>query len=859
MTANLEIKGNFLKTFQEGIVQGRKLLFAANHQWGDRLLTNLYYKIEKSDWLDVQKKHQLIMIIANSWWMYLNSLSKDIKTNKVDLIKYVDAYKRFFSFLTKIDDFYLLNNFFNVLLQNFMTMDDLSLPGITKFINSFCFIVREKKEYQKLIELQILLTFVRKSVFPQEFFNFSMEQIGRTIYKLEPGKRALFLHVLLENINLNFNLMEDSNEFVKTISKILINRIPSYLKNIFSDLNKIQINERNYESYIPELDELIYYLNDIGEDSWIIIIIKNVFIKLNKFSSYGDAVTYIRKFIDFAVNRNRFKLAFAIYDYLENIFLSKSDLGYDNILIELWLEAAKKFVSMNEKRFLLQSLEKLENHLKLPQSHEQIFHYFCTSNLLWQFKSIFFSLDQKEFWRMIFYRTLWEENDFDLAIKLIPHLDSKIQTAIQDPKKLYEQTKFLISDCFFFDDEEYKLKSLKDDFQIRQMIFRINSNGLITYRLISFDEEIVEGRIFNEYWNDVQLFEIFNDVFSREKQLNFDFSLIELGKIMYLFLNNSIRNFFKQFEVKSLGKVPEIYFILDQMTIPFELVYDNNFFLLKYSIGYIIGEPPLEGISFEREEIYKSTSNKNSYKVLLIECLNSTRPKAWNETTKKKELLFNFPNGIEEINYIINFFNTTNKIEEISVLTGTDSTREKILSHIKTGQYSIIHFVGNLFYSKQNPFNSYFLTNDNELVTFFDINKMLKQINHSNSPFIFFNTQMFDINGKKLPNAMRAFGDIIKKMDINYTSGILARVIPIFDHETQAITSTFYINFLNKLSQGISLLKARQECIANRISMQIEQDLKVMGEQEGYKNITIQNSKAISSFILYGKPWKKIN
>lgn len=859
MTVNLEEKKKFLKSFQEGIVQGRKLLFASNHQWGDRLLTDLYFKIEKSDWIDLQKKHQLIMILVNSWWMYINSLSKDIKGSKIDVIRYIDAYKRFFSFLTKVDDFYLLNNFFSILLKDFITMDDLSLPGVTKFINSFCFKVKEKEEYQKLIELQVLLTFLRKSVFPQEFFHFSMELIGRTIFKIEPGKRALFLYVLLEDINLNFNLMENSDEFVRYISKTLINRIPSYLKNDFSDLNKIQINERNYKTYIAELDELIYYLNNIGEDSWIILLIKNLFAKLNAFSSYGDAVTYIRKFIDFAVNRNRFELAFAIYDYLENIFIAKSDLGYDNILIELWLEAAKKFVFMNEKGFLLQSLEKLENYLKIPQTNEQIFHYFYTSNLLWQFKSMFFSLDQKEFWRMIFYRALFEENDFNLAIRLIPYLDQKIQTMIQDPRKLYDETKDLVSDSFFFEDEEYWQKSLKNDFQIKQMILRINSNGLLSYHLISFDGEVAEGQVRNEYWNDSQIFDFFNNAFSEETQSSFDFSLIELGKILYLFLNKSIRNFFKRFEIKTLGQVPEIYFILDQMTIPFELMYDNNFFLIKYSIGYIIGEPPLEGISFERVEKDMALPYKTGFKVLIIESLNLTSPLIWNEEVKKKELLFNFPNGVEEINYVTNFFNNIDKIDEISLLTGPDSTREKILSHIKSGEYSIIHIVGNVFYSKQNPFNSYFLTNDDELVTFRDINSMLKLGNCKSSPFIFFNTQIFDVKGKKLTNAMRAFGDIIKNIDLDFTNGILVRVIPLFDNETQAIMSNFYINFLNNLSQGISLLKARQECIANRITMQIEQDLKVLDKEECYQNITIQNSKAISSFILYGKPWKRIN
>ena len=392
MTVSVATRKKFLKAFQEGIIQGRKLLFAANHHWGDRLLTDLYFKIEKSDWIDVQKKHQLIMVLANSWWMYINSLSKEIRENEIELIKYIDAYKRFYSFLIQIDDFYLLNNFFNNLLKSFIKKDELSLSGITNFINSFCFKVKEKKEDQKLIELQILLTYLRKSVFPQDFFHLSMELIGRTIFKIEPGKRALFLYVLLVNTNLEYNLMLDSDEFVKYISKILVNRIPSYLKNDLSEVTKIQFNERNYQTYVDDLNELIYYLNNIAEDSWIILIIKNIFAKLNKFSTFGEAIAYIRRYIDFAIKRNRFELAFAIYDYLEDILLSQSDLGYDNVLIELWLEASKKFVIMNEKRYLLQSLEKLNNYLKIPQTNAQILHYFYTSDILWQFKSRFFSL-----------------------------------------------------------------------------------------------------------------------------------------------------------------------------------------------------------------------------------------------------------------------------------------------------------------------------------------------------------------------------------------------------------------------------------------------------------------------------------
>ncbi len=859
MAVSLATRKKFLKAFQEGIIQGRKLLFAANHHWGDRLLTDLYFKIEKSDWIDIQKKHQLIMVLANSWWMYVNSLSKEIRENDVDLIKYIDAYKRFYSFLIKVDDFYLLNNFFTKLLKDFIKMDELSLSGITSFINSFCFKVKEKNEDQKLIELQILLTYLRKSVFPQDFFHLSMELIGRTIFKIEPGKRALFLYVLLENTNLEFNLMEDSDEFVKYISKTLVNRIPSYLKTNLSNVAKIQFNDRNYQSYIDELSELIYYLNNIAEDSWIILIIKNIFSKLNRFASFGEAITYIRKFIDFAVKRNRFELAFAIYDYLEDLFLSQSDLGYDNVLIELWLEASKKFVIMNEKRFLLQSLEKLNNYLKIPQTNPQIFHYFYTSDILWQFKSRFFSLDQRDFWRMMFHRALFEENDIELAIKLLPYLDKQIQSVLPDLDILLNDVKSLVNDVKFFDDEDNIPKSLIEPLDIKQMIFRIDSHGLISYHFIFTKDEIVEGQIFSEYWNDAQLFEIFNSIYSEIKESRFDFSITDLGKLMYLFLNKSIRTLFKQFKVQSLGQIPEIYFILDQMTIPFELIFDNNFFLLKYSIGYIIGEPPLEGISFEKRERLESINNEKKYKVLIIESTNSSNPLVWNEQLKKKELLFSFPNGQEELSYILNLFNNRDEIGEISVLVGIDATREKILSSLRSGDYSIIHFVGNVFYSELNPFHSYFLTNDNELITFYDINKLFKSINRLRKPLIFFNTQLFDTKGERLANAMRAFGEIMKNFDLNLTCGVLAKVIPIFDDETQTITSNFYIHFLNELSQGISLLKARQECMVNRLERLIEQDLKSLDDAEGSKHITIQNSKSISSFILYGKPWKKIN
>ena len=862
MAIKLKTKNDFLVGFQQKIIQGRKLLHSANHLWADRLLTDLYFEIEKTEWLNIQKKHQLIMIISNSWWIYINSLIHRTENGiDIDFIRYIDAYKRFFSFLSKLDDFYMLNNFATTLLKSFIRMDSLSQTGITKFINSFCVKVSEREEYIKLIELQMVLMYLRKSVIPQEFFHLSMEVLGRTIYKLEPSKRALFLYVFIENVNVYYQLMENSEDFVKEMNKILVNRIPGYLKTEFSNIGKITINERNFSTIVGDLEELIYYMNNIGEHTWIIILIKNLYSKIHAYQSYGDAVTYIRKFIDFAITRNRFEIAFDIYDFLEDLFLYQTDLGYDNILIELWVEACKKFVEMKEKKYLLQSLEKLTTHLKIPQTNAQIYHFFYTCNILWQFKSLFFSLEQKDFWRMMFYRALYEEKDYDLAQKVIPYLDKNLVSLVNNPLLLYNETKDLERDIYSFGEIDDIFTGLEEGFVIKQMVFRINTDGLISVRMISQENEIVEGKIYDEYWNDAQLIDIYNDIFSDNPVKTYNFTVNEFGRLLYIFLPKKIRTFLKQFEIKSLNTIPEIYFILDEMTIPFELVYDNNFFLLKYSIGYIIGEPPLGGVTFgyELEGQNEKLEVQTKYNVLIIECTNSSDPIRWNEETKAKELIFPFEAGINEFNYVTEFFNNREEVGQITILVGLDSSRDNILAHIKSGSNHIIHFVGNIFYSKWNPKDSFFLTNDSGIVTFNDINNSIQANQSSLHPFLFFNSQIYDIQGKKLKNVLRTFGEIVENFNYERIIGIMSRNYPIFDSETNEVIANFYSNLFNHHSQGVSLLKARQACMANKMTKLVEQKFKDLSAEEGTKNIDLESSLAISSYMLFGKPWKKLS
>jgi len=459
------------------------------------------------------------------------------------------------------------------------------------------------------------------------------------------------------------------------------------------------------------------------------------------------------------------------------------------------------------------------------------------------------------------YRAIYEENDFNLAQKILPHLDKDLIALINNPLLLYNETKDLERDIYSFGEDDNIFTGFEEGFVIKQIIFRINTEGLISVRMVSQDKKIIEGKIYNEYWNDAQIIDIYNDIFSDKLVKTYNFTINEFGRLLYIFLPKKIRAFLKQFKIKSLDMIPEIYFILDEMTIPFELVYDNNFFLLKYSIGYIIGEPPLGGITFGYESEVQGDNliEQNKYNVIVIECTNSSNPIRWNEDSKAKELIFPFEAGINEFNYITEFFNNREEVGQITILVGPDSSRDNILSHIESGSNHIIHFVGNIFYSKWNPRDSFFLTNNNEIVTFNDINKAIQSSQSNLSPFLFFNSQIYDTQGTKLKNVLRTFGDIVENFDYERIIGIMSRNYPIFDNETNEIIANFYSNLFNHHSQGVSLLKARQACMANKMTKLVEQQFEELSAEDGTKSIDLESSLAISSYMLFGKPWKKLS
>jgi hypothetical protein len=394
---------------------------------------------------------------------------------------------------------------------------------------------------------------------------------------------------------------------------------------------------------------------------------------------------------------------------------------------------------------------------------------------------------------------------------------------------------------------------------IKQIVIRINLKGQISYLIRTLEDNVIEGKISNEFWNDAQILEIFEDIFSEKQKKIYDFNLTVFGRLLYIFLPKQLRELFSRFNINK-NIIPQVFFVLDAISIPFELLYDNEFFSLKCSSGYMIGEHPLGGITFEEalQDQIGSSLVKNKYNVLIVESTNQMGPVKWNDENKSKEIIFPFLAGASELKYITDFFNNRNEVNQITVLSGKESTRENVLLNLSRGANHIVHFVGNIFYSKWSPKDSYFLTNDNNIIKISEIFQNLSLSELRIPVLLFFNAQIYDIDGTRIMNTMKIYGEILANLDFNRVISLIARNFPVFNEETNGIVTYFYENILNDVSQGVALLKARQQYVA-KITTNLEgKSAKSLEQEESVREINLEEGLAISSFVLFGSPIKKI-
>ncbi len=180
-------------------------------------------------------------------------------------------------------------------------------------------------------------------------------------------------------------------------------------------------------------------------------------------------------------------------------------------------------------------------------------------------------------------------------------------------------------------------------------------------------------------------------------------------------------------------------------------------------------------------------------------------------------------------------------------------TRENVLNNIISGTNNIIHIIGNLFYSTENPKNSYFITNDYQSVSISDINYAIKKTTTTKKPFIFFNVRIFNLLGDQLPSILKIISKIIQNFDQNEITGIIVRILYDFNDNTRQLISNIYNNLIDGYSQGISVLKARQKILLNNIVPNADQK-----DIDMHQDMNVESIIALNSFLLFGKPWRML-
>lgn len=852
----------FLKYFEKQIIQGRKILKTGNHRWADKLLTNLYFEIKKTDWINPQKKDQLYTAINNSWDKYLQSLVQQNKEDLTfDVIKYYDSYNRYFGFLAKQGNYYELIRHGKDLIKSYINHPGISITGLIKFINSLSDLIKDEGNYHELLEYQILKIYLLKSVSLSTNYYFSMNFLWEFLSKVEPSKRSLLLYIFLENIGISFQLKENPEEFIREIRNIMKIKLSPELKNEFSLLLRIKIDENNFSRIFTDLENLLMYLNDIGESRWILSLIENFFIKVTQYNNLDDAVEFIRKYIHFLIERNRFEISFNVYEFLGEYFKEHVKDTYNFLLIEHWSDACNNFRDLKEKKYLLRSLEELQQCISTPSNSKQIFHCFHISDFIWRLKTEFFTSEKFEFWNMMFYRAFFEEKDLNLCEKIIKFLPKKIQPLLTNLQELQDNLEQVQESVVFLDQQNERLHSIFNEKQnalIKNLSIRIKDNGEIGFYGKFDDSQEFQDVIKDEYWNDVYLLKIYNNLFWN-REVETDLSIIEFGRLLYLMLPRKLRQLFSKLNVEDLDYVPQIYLILDKMTIPFDLINDGDgIFSLKFSIGYSIGEPNLNKIISEAPILPLNQSKQKKYNTLVIGCLNLMLPSKWDDAIQKNVLMYPFNEGVKELNHIIQYFNESSFIDQITYLVQENITRDKFLNNVSSGNYDIIHIIGNLFYSETNPKNSFFLTNDYQIVSISDIINVLKaNLNHKKS-FICFNVRFLNLLGNKLHSNLIDFSEIFRNFDQNEITGMIVRNNSIFNEDTRYLLSYIYNNLTGGFNQGVSLLKGRQIYLLNKVIPNNEKAGKELKNINMQKDVSEEILIDLNSFLLFGEPWKML-
>lgn len=896
---------------EKKLVRIQNLLKSQDNFWASEVSRSLLDLLEKTASIPPSEKYHIYNDLINVWELYIKSLLDDFFENW----PYIYAsYNQLFQILFLIKDTRRVIDTGVKLVKNLARIQFGSKEQIASVLESLAHMSNKSNDTRHTVELLYLTFYFRGKYVNSTAFDSCFQVLEQILLKLSMTQRPVLLYCFLDNaFRIFFEPVIDTTpavkltsiespsptpiipslgdistpentssasvsasitatpepvksplainylDFIDVIYRVSVNSIKSEIRSLRDGLAQIKRTYNQMKKYEASLDlilETVQQLQILNEFTWAFTIVLYYSEKLIADEKIKDARRFLLDFIEVSIKTGNYSTAFETYQYLAKTFRPRVGL-FNAEVVQLWGMATKRFRELSDQRYFVLALEEMKSYLAIPLENRQFIDFCYAMEEYYRLKRGYVTPTMEEFWWATFHRAVFEEGFEDIAtlcarkLKIFssPQVSDLILNKIPETQKNNQEDLQISPELEIGGMEVKKIN----------IILRIAKQKPIkVHTRFYFGGNLVENRTLQieECWDDPHLLQMYTQIPKNNEENTPLAELINqnvFGKIAYLLLPRDIRKFNQQLKLR--GQIPEMFIIIDEIQIPFEVISDQKTpFSIKYGIGYRFKEPRVMGISQSttaNPEVNPSIEYR--YKFLGISDINHDKPTVWNDELQRNQPLFEYSLGNDIMTLIRSKTDSLSRmISQFDSYNSRTCTHEVVEKSLTTGQYHVILFTGSLFYIEESPLDSYLLTPDNISISIHDIMDMLSYAAEHNRlqklpyirPVLFFFGRILDRNFHEIPRTFNAFSRIAQRIDMKNIFGIFARISNVWNQTLANMVGMIIERLLLGESVGSTLVTAnRQQFLAVR---SLRNDPNLRNEA---------NLLEEPHFAFFGEPW----
>ncbi len=813
---------------------GQKLLRQGSHGWAEIAFEEILLSLERQKDLSAKNKDYVRSLVIQAWQARIQDLGRDQSPDK--WIFLVDAYHHVLFLLFQNNSFKEIAKICQSLVLSLISQKEISRETLASILDPVSEFLLKGGFRREALEIQLAMMLIRGAAKSSDTLQKLLQYLASIVLKLGLNFRPIFFYALFDNATDFFNLQADRsarNELVSSLIETCRNAVSLDIRDAMGQTSKF-IHRFQIQEVKDNFVKLIQKLEILNEFDWAFGIIRNFARLLIENGLTEEALNLSQEFSEFSIRRGFYQFGFQGYSLIGNALATQ---GKKTELVSLWYGAARMFARSQQADLLNESIKKIDEYLDPPPTFANSVSYFSTYNEIWNLKSRLGQTTEADFWKMIFFRALFEERDLDIAKfawKCLPdafkskcHPTGQIEEAVANVPKT----------------------PVGKITHTRLVIRLVEQQEVDIYCTSPKSDEYLEIHS-PEPWNSMELEEIFSQIIAHQREME----LLMFGRLIYLNLPAEVRRTIRSFKAESVQVQPHLLFIMDRFSLPVGLIHDGTSFLnLKFALSSMIGPTSLRGMS----EMTQDNPAADKLRLLFIANLNALDPRIWDEKTQKEEPLYCLSETEGEVNDIIQFAQKYPNVESVSYLIGTQATKEKILATIRELQPHVLHYAGILFYVEENPGESYLLAPEGKIISLEEIFQVFEEF--PVRPLLVLNVKLVNKKGEFILNAGYEAGQLGSLQSKYFLTGVLTRFAPIFNADSLSLFKGFYDCLLSRKVPeiGVALLKGGQQLVADKALQQATTMSKTLEDKES-KVIHFGGDLTTASFLLFGLPWRKL-